>query len=50
LAVLAPLLEEERDSFALALVADLANPRDVHGSGAVAAFTTDNDPIDPIQV
>jgi len=46
----APLLEEERDSFGQALIADSCHPF-VHGRPSmVARLSADDYPIDPIKV
>ena len=41
----AELLEEKRDACAYGLVAELANPIEVHGSGSTPAFASYNYPI-----
>src|SRR5580658_5376225 len=46
----APLLEKEGNTGFFALVADVRNPICLHRSGAVAAFASDNDPMDPQEI
>src|SRR5262245_61114353 len=45
-----PLLEEERDAGALALVADREDPLLVHGSGPVPALAADDHPVNPGEI
>src|SRR6266571_4172738 len=44
-----PLLEEERHSSRVALVADVAYPVGVHRTGTRAGFAADHDPVNPRQ-
>src|SRR5262249_3313473 len=45
-----PLLEEEHNPRARALIPDLAHPLGLHGPRLRASRTADNDPIDAVEV
>src|SRR6202162_1387067 len=46
----APLLKKKRDSSCFALPLDVENPRLLHRSSSVTAFTSDDDPMDAVEV